>query len=364
MSMDNKIKPEWTPENAGSEYASYVKQGVNKDELKKPKRRKDKTKMSVDELIEGIRKGNLTALGRAITLIESNSRLHKQEASHILDTILPLTGNSIRIGITGSPGVGKSTFIEAFGSMLCNSGHKVAVLAIDPSSTRSGGSILGDKTRMEDLSRNTNAFIRPSPSGGSLGGVARKTRETLLICEAAGYDIIIIETVGVGQNEVTVRSIVDFFLLMLLPGAGDDLQGIKKGVVELSDALVINKADGDKLKTANETLREYKNAISLLLPATKGWKTEVMMTSAINNQGVKEVWDMIKKFKDTVSSDRFLLRRKEQNIEWMHNLIIEKLKSDFLEDSNISTIISDLEDQIMNDKITPSSAIEKLFKVK
>ena len=254
------------------------------------------------ETAEAIRRGDRRALARAITLIESTRADHRAAAEELLAELLPHTGNSIRIGISGVPGVGKSTFIEAFGLHVIGQGHKVAVLAVDPSSQRTGGSILGDKTRMEELTRNTSAFIRPSPSGGTLGGVARRTREAMLACEAAGYDVVIVETVGVGQSETAVSDMVDLFMLLLLPGGGDELQGIKKGIVELADLIVVNKADGALVDAARHAVAEYRHALALLRSPSKDWKVPVLTCSAATRIGVPEVWDTIGKYRATLSA--------------------------------------------------------------
>ena len=270
-------RPDWVPEDGGSQFSCRVMTGVEgvKDgagttgTAKAPARQK----LTLDDYERGILEGNRMILSRAITLIESNAPKHFDPAQELVQRVLPHTGGAIRVGITGVPGVGKSTFIEALGCTLCQEGHKVAVLAVDPSSSVSGGSILGDKTRMEYLTREPRAFIRPSPSSGTLGGVTRKSRETLLLCEAAGYDVILVETVGVGQSETTVRSMVDFFMVLVLTGAGDDLQGIKKGIIELADAIVVNKADGDNRRKALVTRADYEQILHYLRPATEGWTT-------------------------------------------------------------------------------------------
>src|SRR5210317_1087126 len=249
--------------------------------------------IKLQDIADGVRAGNVRALAKAITLIESRNLDHSLAATTLLDELLPDTGNSIRIGISGVPGAGKSTFIEALGMSLLSQGHKVAVLAVDPSSQISGGSILGDKTRMEELSRQANAFIRPSPSSGTLGGVARKTRETMLACEAAGFDVIIVETVGVGQSETTVASMVDFFLVLMLAGAGDELQGIKKGILELADAIAINKADGDNVENAKRAVKAYETALSLLNPSSPSWKAPVLTCSALEMIGIEDIWNVV-----------------------------------------------------------------------
>ncbi len=319
--------------------------------------------MSVEEYINGVKNGDRVVLAQAITLIESNSLNHFNLGQKVLRSLLPLTGNSIRIAITGSPGVGKSTFINSFGTYLCNEGHKVAVLAIDPSSIRSRGSVLGDKTRMEDLANNDNAYIRPSPSAGTLGGVNRKTRETMLLCEAAGFDTILVETVGVGQSEVTARSMTDFFLLLLQPGAGDELQGIKKGAVELSDCILINKADGNNLNMANLTKAQYQNALHYILPATDGWQTPVLLASSIEEKGLEDVWSCIRDFiENTTKSKVFSTRRNEQKLDWLNSMIDEYLKNRFFNSERIKKIIPSIEESIINGAITPSAAIQLLIK--
>lgn len=318
--------------------------------------------LSVDEYFEGILKPDITILSRAITLVESNLPEHNKIAQELLTKILPYTGNSIRVGVTGSPGVGKSTFIESLGMYLCESGHKVSVLAVDPSSTITKGSILGDKTRMERLSRHPNAFIRPSPSGGVLGGVGRKTRESILLCEAAGFDVVFVETVGVGQSEVLVRSMVDFFLLLILPGGGDELQGFKKGSVELADAIVINKADGENLSLAQLTMKEYKQAIHYITNVTEGWETKVLLASALNGNGIKEIWQVIMDFcEKTKESGVFQLRRRKQILDWFHSLLKETVLNSFFQNPFVVKFLPELEDSIFKGQLTPTLAVEKLM---
>ncbi|OIR07369.1 putative GTPase [mine drainage metagenome] len=269
-------------------------------------------------------------LGRAITLIESNAPAHQEQAQELLAKLLPHTGKSRRVGITGIPGAGKSTFIEAFGCHLTDLGRRVAVLAVDPSSSVHGGSILGDKVRMEKLATRPHAFIRPSPSGGSLGGVARKTREAILLCEAAGFDVVIVETVGVGQNEVTVSSMVDLFLVLMIAGAGDEMQGIKKGVIELADAIVINKADGDNRPRCTAAQAEMRRVLHYLQPTTPGWEAPALLASALTGDGVPEVWSMMDRFfEHTRKTGAFEERRREQAVDWMHALIVESLRAEF-----------------------------------
>jgi len=316
--------------------------------------------IDIDALIEG----NRRALAKAITLIESQRSVDRDAAQTLLQTLLPNTGNSIRIGITGIPGVGKSTFIESFGLYLLEQGKRVAVLAVDPSSPISGGSILGDKTRMELLSRCEGAFIRPSPSQGSLGGVAQKTRETMLLCEAAGYDVIIVETVGVGKSEYQVAAMVDFFMVLMLPNAGDELQGIKKGIMELADALVINKADGDSVNLAKQTQSHYQSALHLLTPQSF-WQPSVLQCSALHSQGIAEVWQMISDYtSQAVAGGHFDAKRQAQNRQWMQALIQELLQQKLLANPDIRRLLPELEKQVMAGEETPLIAakmiIEKL----
>lgn len=317
--------------------------------------------MSIEELAEKIRQGNIRSLGKGITLIESKRAEHAELAAHLLELLLPHTGNSLRIGITGVPGVGKSTFIEAFGTFLTEHGHKVAVLAVDPSSQISGGSILGDKTRMEELSRNENAFIRPSPAGDTLGGIARRTRESIYLCEAAGYNIIIVETVGVGQSETTVASMVDFFMLLQLATAGDELQGIKKGVMELADAIIINKADLDQQKT-NMARAQYENALHILRPKSRNWMVPVMTASALKHQGVIEIWEMLEDFRQTMEkSGEFADTRRRQAVDWMWSLLMDDLKTMFLNHKGVKNIFSQVEKSVARGLISPSAASKKLL---
>lgn len=317
--------------------------------------------MDLDSLFKGILDGNVRAIGKGITLIESRKPEDADSASKLLDKLLPYTGNSLRIGITGVPGVGKSTFIESFGKHLTALGHKVAVLAVDPSSQITGGSILGDKTRMEELSRDPNAFIRPSPAGETLGGVARRTRETMLLCEAAGYDILIIETVGVGQSEITVASMVDFFMLLQLATAGDELQGIKKGVMELADAVIINKADIDRQKT--ELARgQYVNALHILRPKSRNWSVPVLSVSALKNEGMEDVRSMLAKFRDLMNeSGELAERRRGQSVDWMWSLVMDDLKALFLNDKNVKGIFPQVQEAVSKGVTTPSAASRRLL---
>ena len=301
------------------------------------------------------------SLAKAITLVESKRDDHRQQAQEVLEKILPYTGKSIRIGITGVPGVGKSTFIEAFGLHLIKQGKKVAVLAVDPSSPVAGGSILGDKTRMEELSRQENAFIRPSPSEGSLGGVAHKTRETMLLCEAAGYDVILVETVGVGQSEYEVASMVDFFLVLMLPNAGDELQGIKKGILELADALGINKADGESLNLAKQTQQHYQNAFHLL-HSDGFWTPRVMSCSALEQRNIDVVWSMIAEYEQKAKDcGHFEHRRRTQNSQWMKKLLHELVELRLNQNMTVRELSVRLEQQVIDGTCTPYAAARQII---
>ncbi|MFZ5807001.1 MAG: methylmalonyl Co-A mutase-associated GTPase MeaB [Verrucomicrobiota bacterium] len=318
--------------------------------------------LTARQYADGILAGNRTLLARAITVIESRNPQHLALAEEILALILPFSGKCIRLGITGVPGVGKSTFIETFGCMLCDLGHRVAVLAIDPTSMLTKGSILGDKTRMENLSNQPNAFIRPSPSKGALGGVAQKTREAIFLCEAAGFDVVIVETIGVGQSETSVRSMVDFFLLLLLAGGGDELQGIKRGVMELADAFVVTKADGDNQKRAELTRSDHANALRYLQPITPGWTAPAMLCSSKEKTGIQEIWNTIEKFRHTVEASGFLIKRRQQQlIEWMRFLAEEQLLSDFY--STVKQPWAELEKNILAGQIPTAAVIRELLKV-
>jgi LAO/AO transport system kinase len=308
--------------------------------------------------------GDRTILGKAISLIESNLALDQATASQLVSDVLSKTGNSIRIGITGVPGVGKSTFIEAFGKHVTSLGKKIAVLTVDPSSQLTKGSILGDKTRMEELSKNKLAFIRPSASGNRLGGVATKTREAILLCEAAGYDVIVVETVGVGQSETSVKNMVDFFLLLMLAGAGDELQGIKKGIMEMAEAVVINKADGDNVKHASAAKAEYQHALHLMPPSTSGWTPKVLTCSAATNTGIKEIWEIIVKFKEETSASGFFEdNRVHQNIAWFTEHFGHLLNQNLEQYPTVKKERSDLEKKIGEQKISAQSAANHLLTV-
>jgi LAO/AO transport system kinase len=326
-----------------------------------------KIQPSSKELIEGILNGNITALSRAITLVESTNVSHLEKANEVVNACLPHANKSVRIGITGVPGVGKSTFIEAFGKYLTGLGKKVAVLAVDPSSTISHGSILGDKTRMEELVKDQNAYIRPSASGETLGGVARKTRETITLCEACGFDTIIIETVGVGQSETAVHSMVDFFLLLKIAGAGDELQGIKRGIMEMADAIVINKADGDNVRKSKLAKVEFGRALHLFPTKKSGWIPTTSTCSSITREGISEVWETINKYVgQTQSNNYFYNKRKDQNQYWMLETINEHLKTNFFNHPEIEKLLEENKKAVQNDEISPFAAaqllLEKYFK--
>jgi len=320
---------------------------------------KPKGRLKSLEYINGILKGDRVVLSRAITIVESNLESDKILAKEIIQAILPYSGKSIRIGITGVPGVGKSTFIEAFGKYLVSEGKKVAILSIDPSSQRSKGSILGDKTRMEELANMEEAYIRPSASGDTLGGVANKTGETMLLCEANGYDVVLIETVGVGQSETAVHGMTDFFLLLMLSGAGDELQGIKKGIMEMADMVVINKADGNNVRMSEMARLQYQNALHIFPQSESGWSPVVSTASAIKNIGIDTVWTEVSKFKKLVDeNDYFKKNRNHQQIQWMYNNINEELKTLFYGSTTIKNHLSALEKEIVSAKISPVKAAE------
>jgi len=323
---------------------------------------KPKSRLEAKEYIDGILRGDRVLLSRAITIIESNLDSDKDLAKEIIQAILPKSGNSIRIGITGVPGVGKSTFIEVFGKHLIAQGHCVAILSIDPSSQRSRGSILGDKTRMDDLANLEEAYIRPSASGDTLGGVANKTGETMLLCEAAGYDVVLIETVGVGQSETAVHGMTDFFLLLMLAGAGDELQGIKKGIMEMADMVVINKADGDNIRMSKMAQLQYQNALHIFPQSESGWSPVVSTASSTKNIGIDTVWEEIKKYKKLVTKNGYFeSNRNHQQIQWMYNNVNEELKNLFYGSKNIKTHLKTLEKDIISTKISPVKAAQLIM---
>ncbi len=366
-------RPSWVPLEKDPNFACSVMYGIDSnvnavsEEKYTPaisaKRFPLRKRPTAEELVKGVSEGDRKSLSQAITLIESNAPRDFDKAQRVLQALLPYTGKALRIGISGVPGAGKSTFIEAFGQMLCRQGCKVAVLAVDPTSSITGGSILGDKTRMQMLSREPNCFIRPSPAKGTLGGVARKSRETMLLCEAAGCDVILVETVGVGQSEITVRSMVDFFMLIVLTGAGDELQGIKKGIMEVADAIVVNKADGDNLPKAIVTQGEYERMIEFIRPATEGWKTHAYKCSAITKEGLMELWAVMKKFeKMTKESGAFDRRRKSQTLSWVNSMSDEHLHNLFFEDPMIKGRLPAVMEAAVNGVISPSQAVTELIR--
>ncbi len=318
--------------------------------------------LTLDDYVDGILKGNRTVLSKAITLVESSLPDHTQLAQDIIERCLPHSGKSLRIGITGVPGAGKSTFIEAMGGYLTSKGHKLAVLAIDPSSERSKGSILGDKTRMETLSADPNAFIRPSPSSGSLGGVARKTRESVFLCEAAGFDTIIIETVGVGQSETAVHSMTDFFLLIQISGAGDEVQGIKRGIMEMADLIAVNKADGSNIEKAQLAKAQYQSALQLFPKPVSGWKPQSVVCSAITHTGIDQIWDIVQQYEQlTRDNGYFDQRRHNQARYWMNETIHNSLIRHFYSHPDIETLLPQYEEKVLDDKITSFAAARALL---
>jgi len=312
-------------------------------------------------LATDIRAGNRAALARAITLVESRREDHQAAARELVQTLLPATGKAYRVGITGSPGVGKSTTIDTLGMYLIEQGHRVAVLAVDPSSARTGGSILGDKTRMARLSNDERAFIRPSPSSGTLGGVAAKTREAMLLCEAAGFDVVLVETVGVGQSETAVCDMTDIFLALMLPGGGDELQGIKKGLIELADMIAINKADGDNLKRANRTAADYRGAMKILTPRSKHWFPPVLTYSGLTGAGVPELWQKIVEHRTAMNaSGEFTARRSEQQVKWMWSMFEDRMKARLRSDATIRAKVKQIETRVGNGSTSPALAAEQI----
>jgi len=370
---ENARIPEWSRDIDDSASAAKILHGVDGEHDGLPASRKPlsspptpvrRRQLSSEEYVKGVLEHDRTILARTITLIESNAASHITCAQDVLKQLLPHTGKSIRVGITGVPGVGKSTFIEALGCYLCQKGHRVAVLTVDPSSSLSRGSILGDKTRMERLARAEQCFIRPSPSGGTLGGVAGKSRETILVCEAAGFDVILLETVGVGQSEVTARSMVDFMLLLLITGAGDELQGLKKGVIELADALVIHKADGENVARAEALRSEYSQALHYLTPFTEGWTPEVYTCSSLSEKGIPEIWDVIQRFIIvTTESGRFDARRRAQNREWLHVMLEEALRQRFYHHSEVARRLPAIEQMVLDGVLPVTTAVRELFSI-
>jgi len=325
---------------------------------------KQRKTLKVEEYIQGILAKNRIVLSRAITLIESTRSDHHEMAQKIIAACLPHTGASVRVGVTGTPGVGKSTFIEALGKYVTDAQHRIAVLAIDPTSQVTRGSILGDKTRMAALATNPNAFIRPSAAGDSLGGVARKTREAIVLCEAAGYDVILVETVGVGQSETAVHSMVDFFLLLLLPGAGDELQGIKRGIVEMADLIAVNKADKDKVKLADQAKREYKNALHLYPPKSSGWIPEVLTCSALEGTGISDIWQSIQGYKTEMKKNNFWSENRQQQAKfWLYESIKNDLYHSFFSNKNIKNALSRVESDVAVGQLSPFKGAEELMQL-
>lgn len=353
------------PENSGNYKGLAVNRGIAQPDIVNPylkKTRKRAKTFSVNDYVEGILKGDVSVLSRAVTLVESLNPEHDAIAQEVLEKCVPYAGKSVRIGISGVPGAGKSTSIDAFGVHVLKNGGKLAVLAIDPSSERSKGSILGDKTRMEELSVHPNSFIRPSPSAGSLGGVARKTRETIILCEAAGFDKIFVETVGVGQSETAVHSMVDFFLLIQLAGTGDELQGIKRGIMEMADAIVINKADGDNIDRANLAATQFKNALHLFPAPDSGWEPKVLTYSGFYKLRIKEIWDMVDEYiAFTKENGYFDYHRNQQSKYWMYETVNESLRSSFYNNASIKALIGSSEKAVLEGQITSFAGARRLL---
>jgi LAO/AO transport system kinase len=352
------------PENDEQYKGLKVNKGVSGVPTVNPylKKRLQRKEYTASEYVEGILQGNITILSQAVTLIESSKPEHQHLAQEIIGQCLPHAGQSVRIGITGVPGAGKSTSIDTFGMYLIGKGHKLAVLAIDPSSERSKGSILGDKTRMEELAREKNAFIRPSPSAGSLGGVARKTRETIILCEAAGFDTVFVETVGVGQSETAVHSMVDFFLLIQLAGTGDELQGIKRGIMEMADGIIINKADGDNLEKARLAASHFRSALHLFPLAESGWTPKVLTYSGYYKLGIREIWDMIDEYTAHAKQNGYFNhRRNEQSKYWMYESINETLQNTFYRHPAVVATLKKTEQQVLNNEISSFVAAKRMM---
>ena len=313
------------------------------------------------DLARGIRAGDRATLARAITLIESKRADHRKSAHHLVQELLPLTGQAVRLGITGAPGAGKSTTIDVLGTTLTRQGHKVAVLAVDPSSSRTGGSILGDKTRMAQLASDPNAFVRPSPASGTLGGVAAKTRETMLLCEAAGYDVVLVETVGIGQSETAVADMTDFFLVLMLPGAGDELQGLKKGIVEIADMIAVNKADGDNIARANLAAAEYRAALNILNPQSETWSPPVVTYSAFTGDGIGALWAKVLEHKEKMTaSGELAARRRQQQVKWMWSMLEERLTARLRSDASVRGKLKAAEAAVAAGRLAPTLAVEEI----
>lgn len=354
------------PENCEEYKGLVVNKGIEQPSSVNPylktQYKAKKRELSVSDFVDGILKGNITVLSRAVTLVESVKPEHQAISQEVIEKCLPYSGKSVRVGISGVPGAGKSTSIDVFGLHVLKQGGKLAVLAIDPSSERSKGSILGDKTRMEQLSVHPNSFIRPSPSAGSLGGVARKTRETIILCEAAGFDKIFVETVGVGQSETAVHSMVDFFLLIQLAGTGDELQGIKRGIMEMADGIVINKADGNNIDKAKLAATQFRNALHLFPAPDSGWTPQVLTYSGFYNIGVKEIWDMVYAYVDFVKANGYFeYRRNEQSKYWMYESINEQLKDSFYTNEKVKAVLQEKERLVLNHGLTSFIAAKELL---
>ncbi|MDD3079142.1 MAG: methylmalonyl Co-A mutase-associated GTPase MeaB [Paludibacter sp.] len=352
------------PENDPSYKGLNVNEGVNSAPTVNPYQqiRKKRRQYTASEFVDGILAGDISMLSQAVTLVESSLPEHQTVAQEVIEKCLPHAGNSVRLGITGVPGAGKSTFIEALGMHLVRSGHKLAVLAIDPSSERSKGSILGDKTRMEELSVAKSAFIRPSPSAGSLGGVARKTRESIVLCEAAGFDTIFVETVGVGQSEIAVHSMVDFFLLIQLAGTGDELQGIKRGIMEMADGITINKCDGTNIDKAKVAKTQFQNALHLFPPHESGWEPQVVTCSSVEYTGIDDVWKMVEDYVTFVKQNQYFdIKRNSQSKYWMYESINEQLKNSFYLNPDIKNLLKSYEEKVLSNELSSFIAAKQLL---
>lgn len=354
-------------QNQNSDKTLSVQKGIKsshdgRKQFTKRKFTKKQAPIDISNMAAKITGGSRRDLARGITLIESKHDVHQQQAQQLLELTMSEETNSVRIGISGVPGAGKSTFIDSFGTMLCDNGYKVAVLAIDPSSTVTGGSVLGDKTRMERLSNHPNAFIRPSPTSGTLGGVHRKTRETMQLCEAAGYDIILVETVGVGQSEVAVRNMVDFFMLLVLTGAGDELQGMKKGIMEITDLIIVHKADGENERQAKRTVREYKRILHHLQPATPNWEATALPVSSVKLTGHKDVWEYALKFQEKMQKTGYWeKRRKEQIRSWFTDMLYDAVMEQFFNESGKKEQVRKVEEAIFRGELTVRHAVEQVL---